>query len=148
MKRLNKKGFTLVELLAVIVVLAVLVLIATTAVVPRMNRARKEAFKTEVSTIYNAALEYFAMSELTATPATCADYSKLVPDYLAAKGLSGYQIKIKKAEDNNGNIIENKYDITIDDGKNYRVALTETDLGTNVADTDVVDHVNGTLSCD
>ena len=45
MKKLNnkfkKKGFTLVELLAVIVILAVVILIAVTAVIPRMNKAKK-----------------------------------------------------------------------------------------------------------
>lgn len=43
----NKKGFTLMELLAVIVILAVLVLVALPAVSNLMARARKGAFRTE-----------------------------------------------------------------------------------------------------
>ena len=45
--KMNKKGFTLVELLAVIVILAVVMLIAVTAVGPLMIRARKSALGTE-----------------------------------------------------------------------------------------------------
>ena len=40
----KKKGFTLVELLAVIVILAVLILIAVTAVLPQMKKSRENAF--------------------------------------------------------------------------------------------------------
>ena len=43
--RLNKKGFTLVELLAVIVVLAIIMIIAIPAVVESMNNAKKGSFK-------------------------------------------------------------------------------------------------------
>lgn len=42
---LNKKGFTLVELLAVIVVLAIIMIIAIPSVMDSMNSARKGAFK-------------------------------------------------------------------------------------------------------
>ena len=42
--KLNKKGFTLVELLAVIVVLAVIMVIAIPTVIDSMNSAKKSAF--------------------------------------------------------------------------------------------------------
>ncbi len=51
MSKLNKRGFTLVELLSVIVILSVVVLIATNAVVPAMNSARKQVLATEANTI-------------------------------------------------------------------------------------------------
>lgn len=41
----NKKGFTLVELLAVIVVLAIIMIIAIPAVVESMNNAKKVHLK-------------------------------------------------------------------------------------------------------
>ena len=54
--KLNKKGFTLVELLAVIVVLAILIVVAGSTVGSTMNNAKKNALKTEtqkiLSTIY------------------------------------------------------------------------------------------------
>ena len=39
----NKKGFTLVELLAVIVVLAIIILIAMPSVMSAMDKARRNA---------------------------------------------------------------------------------------------------------
>lgn len=58
----NKKGFTLVELLAVIVILGVITLIAVTKVIPRMNNAKKNAFLDEVKVYLKASddidLEY------------------------------------------------------------------------------------------
>lgn len=44
MKRLNKKGFTLVELLAVIVILAIVVGITLVTVLPTLQKSRQEAF--------------------------------------------------------------------------------------------------------
>ena len=41
----NKKGFTLVELLAVIVVLAIIIIIALPNVINAMNRAKEGSFK-------------------------------------------------------------------------------------------------------
>lgn len=43
----NRKGFTLMELLAVIVILAVLILVAMPAVTSLMTRSRKSALRTE-----------------------------------------------------------------------------------------------------
>ena len=51
MKRINNKGFTLVELLAVIVILAILVLVALPNVTGVMANARKSAFRTEALTM-------------------------------------------------------------------------------------------------
>ena len=47
----NKKGFTLVELLAVIAILAILVIIALPNVINMYNRARKNAFLTEAQNV-------------------------------------------------------------------------------------------------
>ena len=54
MKKLNKKGFTLVELLAVIVILALLIIVVATTALPAMNNAKKSgyiALKKDVYTI-------------------------------------------------------------------------------------------------
>lgn len=42
MKKLNKRGFTLVELLAVIVILALLMVVATTAIIPSLGNTKKK----------------------------------------------------------------------------------------------------------
>lgn len=51
----KKNGFTLVELLAVIVILAVIILIAINAVLPQMAKARKNSFADEVMNYAKAA---------------------------------------------------------------------------------------------
>ena len=60
----NKKGFTLVELLAVIVILAVVILIAVTAVLPRMEKARKNSFVDEALAYIKAAQEANVASQM------------------------------------------------------------------------------------
>ena len=52
---MEKKGFTLVELLAVIAILAILVIIALPNVLQMFNNAKKSTFKTEVLTVYKQA---------------------------------------------------------------------------------------------
>ena len=47
MKKLNKKGFTLVELLAVIVILALLMVVATSSIGGALTNAKKNTLKTE-----------------------------------------------------------------------------------------------------
>ena len=50
---MNKKGFTLVELLAVIAILAILVIIALPNVLKMYNNAKKNTFLTEAKTVYS-----------------------------------------------------------------------------------------------
>ncbi len=52
---MNKKGFTLVELLAVIAILAILVIIALPNVLKMFNDAKKNTFLTEIKTVYSEA---------------------------------------------------------------------------------------------
>ena len=52
---MNKKGFTLVELLAVIAILAILVIIALPNVMGMFNSAKKNLFETEIKEIVNVA---------------------------------------------------------------------------------------------
>ena len=56
----NKKGFTLVELLAVIIILGILSGIGIVAVGKIINNSKKQYYKTLKSTIKNAAASYFA----------------------------------------------------------------------------------------
>ena len=51
MKRLNRKGFTLVELLAVIVILAIVVGITLVTVLPSLKKARQESFELTANTV-------------------------------------------------------------------------------------------------
>ena len=57
MKKLNKKGFTLVELLAVIVVLALLMVVATTSIGTALNNAKTKSLVTETQKVLKQAFE-------------------------------------------------------------------------------------------
>lgn len=62
-KKINsRRGFTLVELLAVIVVLAIVMLIALQAVLPAMDSARRQTFAIEANGAIDAANTYFMSS--------------------------------------------------------------------------------------
>lgn len=105
----NKSGFTLVELLAVIVILAVVILIAVTAVIPRMNKAKKKAFLDE-SLIY---LNSINDAAITNYESECFDISNL-NDY------------VKQSKDNYTGTLyvsdDGTKSINITDGKYYLVA--------------------------
>lgn len=54
MKRLNKKGFTLVELLAVIVVLAIVAVIAMQSITTIINKNRMDSFTSSAQTVLDS----------------------------------------------------------------------------------------------
>ena len=61
----NQRGFTLVELLAVIVILAVLALVAMPNVTKLMDSSRKNAFITEAENFANYAKQSYTQSQIT-----------------------------------------------------------------------------------
>ena len=76
----NKKGFTLVELLAVIAILAILVIIALPNVINMYTKAQKEAFLTETKKVYSEAEKKYISSSIsgnTNTIINSEDDSKL-----------------------------------------------------------------------
>lgn len=89
MKKLNlknKKGFTLVELLAVIVVLAIIILIAMPSVMSAMDKARKNSLVTEASEIVKIAQTAYADDMMNAkVPANANGYCYSLK-YLIDKG--------------------------------------------------------------
>lgn len=104
MKKLNKSGFTLVELLAVIVVLAVIMLLAVNAVIPQMNKARKNAFVTEANAFIDAAGTYYQNAMLTGETGItaaggCVDVENLIGEYIEKDG-GDYKGSVKIEIDN------------------------------------------------
>lgn len=69
MKKLNKKGFTLVELLAVIVILAIVLIIAVPGVLTIIDNSRKDALISSAKTLKDAARLFVTTSDdITAVP--------------------------------------------------------------------------------
>ncbi len=73
---MNKKGFTLVELLAVIAILAILVIIAMPNVLEMFNKAKEDAFMTEAQSLYKSVQQDFVVqggkAAIYANDGTCA----------------------------------------------------------------------------
>ncbi|MCR5483589.1 MAG: prepilin-type N-terminal cleavage/methylation domain-containing protein [Bacilli bacterium] len=73
MKKKNK-GFTLVELLAVIVILAIIMIIAIPAVLETMQSARKKTFKEYAMKVTNEGQKTYLSDQMTSNPGSCALY--------------------------------------------------------------------------
>ena len=109
MKEKNK-GFTLVELLAVIVILALIALIATPIILNVINDAKKQAAKDSAYGYMDAVEKYIVSSELE---------DESIPDGIYSVEDLNKKISVKGSTPDNGNIeIKNKevksYDIGID----------------------------------
>ena len=109
MKEKNK-GFTLVELLAVIVILALIALIATPIILNVINDAKKQAAKDSAYGYMDAVEKYIVSSELE---------DESIPDGIYRVEDLNKKISVKGSTPDNGIIkIENKevkkYDIGID----------------------------------
>ncbi len=67
MKKLNKRGFTLVELLAVIAILAILMLLVMPNVLGMFTRGREDAFVTEAQSLWKAAEQKYVTDSISGT---------------------------------------------------------------------------------
>ncbi len=88
MAKINRKGFTLVELLSVIVILSVVVLIATNAVIPMMSGAKKQVLATEANIMYPAAQSLYL--EDGGTGSKCYTYEDLISSGKISKNDEAY----------------------------------------------------------
>ena len=78
MKRLNKKGFTLVELLAVIVILALIMVLTVPTILDQMNSARQSSFLLYAEEMLkNAQTRYQSDLLLGSNPSTCYTFDEL-----------------------------------------------------------------------
>lgn len=98
MKKLNKKGFTLVELLAVIVILAVVMIIAATAMGSVISDTTRSSFAKEGMMAIDAAKYAFQVEQLkpssgiTATKNICMDIEWLnTKGYYSKGSAEGYK---------------------------------------------------------
>jgi len=80
MKKINRKGFTLVELLAVIVILAVLALIAMPNVVEMMNNARRSSFVTEAENFAGYLKTAYMSDQVTGGASTASEAKSTFKD--------------------------------------------------------------------
>lgn len=88
MKNLNRKGFTLVELLSVIVILSVIVLIATNAVVPMADSAKKQVLAMEANSLVKAAQTLYIQENSSSSK--CYTYDEIISSGLIEKMMKNY----------------------------------------------------------
>ena len=93
MKRLNKKGFTLVELLAVIVILALLMVVATSTIGGTLTNAKKNTLRTEaqkmLTAIYGEAKSSYMLSSNLSNMTTSTDSTLAMTGYTVYKYVDG-----------------------------------------------------------
>ncbi len=112
MKKLNNSGFTLVELLAVIVVLALLMVVAASSIGNSLNNAKKSSMATEGEKVVAKTYEDLKMKEVDSS----FDYTYANVNNATGAKDGDYTIKIKF------NAAETKMtEVCIDDGKNYSI---------------------------
>ncbi len=119
----NKKGFTLVELLAVIAILAILVLIALPNILNLYRNARENSFVEETQNIIRSAQQKYIEDSMGDGSNLCYD-SKTNPLDLDSKSSLNYKVELSQdgkitsiqVMDNNYQIIKtNEIDIKRDD---------------------------------
>ena len=78
MKKMNKKGFTMVELLAAITIMGIMMLIAGAAVTVYLNKSRENAYVTMALSAKQGAEEY--IMEYPGNALSEEEYKKMVTD--------------------------------------------------------------------
>jgi prepilin-type N-terminal cleavage/methylation domain-containing protein len=158
--KLNKKGFTLVELLAVIVVLAIIMIIAIPSVMTAMNNAKKGAFKIEAQKVLTNAQSVYEsdemMNDVKGTAITITNLSGYTKGYcysLDSLGMTntgtykGYAIVAINDNDNSP-----LYYVTLSDKsfsvrhRLYKDLDTSSNISTNKINVDA-DQYDVTLAC-
>lgn len=100
MKNNNKKGFTLTELLATIVILAVITTIATPAIIGISNSIKENMYKSKVKLILRAAQLYGEDKDVVAS-GTKIKVAELLPNnYLTCDDKVANEICIENPKNN------------------------------------------------
>lgn len=135
MKKLNKKGFTLVELLAVIVILAVIMVITIPTVLSSMNKATDSAFESAVAAVQKYIDDQVTLCQaglgdmgptttLNFTTGTCTVATGEETNILANAGYTG-----KMTISLNGNKITYASGLDEFDGKSYTAPVAGNVIG-------------------
>ena len=115
MKKLNKKGFTLVELLAVIVVLAIIMVLTLPTVMNSLSSARQSSFLLYASRMLDTAADKYQSDVLLNGGKKCYTISDL-----NAENTSNYKGKVLVSNDGTTYTIQ-MYDA------NYQIGITASD---------------------
>lgn len=138
---MNRKGFTLVELLAVIVILAIVMLIAITSVGPLMEKSRKNALGDEGIALSKsiAYVVNFDPSQKFMKENTCVSLSYLYENEIFSKGApEGYDGSVYVSYNHEKGKYEYRYWLT--NGTYAYMGVTQDEFN----DEHAVDYIKGT----
>lgn len=128
----NKKGFTLVELLAVIVVLAIIMIIAIPSVLNSMATAKKNSFKVFGQDVIRKAMEIREIAELD-------------PDQELKNCYTLDELKLETGGRYTGVVV---YDATNAENPKYLVYLADGNYYINAADFNTLSNTDNILKID
>ncbi len=139
---MNKKGFTLVELLAVIVVLAIIMIIAIPSILGTMSDAQRGTFKVYAEKVLNKAQERYQSDILFGEPKNKKTYGYCYElesglEMTSTGNYKGYVIVVQDSH-----LVPTFY-VTLSDN-NFSV---QDYLYAELADTEYDPPVSGTLPC-
>ena len=100
MTKLNKNAFTLVELLAVIVIFAIILGIAATRVVATINKSRTDSFVSSYKMVIKAVNNRLQLGEADITALTCNNTATCASIYDLDISPEEYDLKVAKSNDN------------------------------------------------
>ena len=147
---MKKKGFTLVELLAVIVILAVISLIAVPMILGVVEEARRSAFQITCNEIYESYEQYEINEEILGNTSVCSifDFGRNreeteVIDGIKYEPISKLKLKGEMPKNGTYKICENKKELIIDNGSYTCIKNKDRNevLGGNVVDNDITNPI-------
>ena len=122
----NKKGLTLIELLAVIVVLGIVAAIAIPSIGGVIERSKKNADAATLKLIEDAAIRYYTVEEPTASTDLVIATELIAKGYLANFNEELQSKPAVKFTTFTVTFASNKYTVTVEDGNGD--AITETNI--------------------
>lgn len=123
MKKLNKKGFTLVELLAVITIMGIIMSVAVGAVFIHLQNSREQAMETIASSSYDGAVMYMMDNNmmLNTNETTTIEIEDLYEDGRIQRPADPYNTK---AECDGKVVVQNKTTSSTTGLEDYRYTIT------------------------
>ncbi len=137
----NKKGFTLVELLAVIAILAILMLLIMPNVLNMFQNGRKDAFITQVQSVWKTASTQYIASSISGSGSTSFCDNGHASIGCGTLDIGSTSVKYYVGIDGTGSISQ----IGVSDGNFCYVANTNPKL--NITRQEVGDPDGKTLTC-
>lgn len=107
MKKSNKKGFTLVELVVVIAIIGVLAAILVPSMMGYVKKSRLKTANSNAKTAYNSVATFVADQETKGTPVTFSSLTKHKIDCVNGKASAGDGEKKETVEDKLAKVVKN-----------------------------------------